>query len=274
LQTVRAEERKASLVERWPELPRPALGGKTPRAAKVIPELRIPLSAAVLILEQARGPGLLDEIFDELRQILGLSPVEPLVLPPGSGHTLPLVRAIRVDVSQISDDDLVALFRRAMLAGAEPAVVHLAREVVRRPSVADRIPPREAYRHLLSAERDAEKARELINEARAQSGSPIDLKMWDLLELELFITSGNSREATAAVERIQRQYADDPEMETAVYQLLHRLGVIRQDEAWQEEGIVDEPVAAGTPSQAEPGRIWTPESERPAGGKSTLWTPS
>ena len=48
-----AEERHAAIVERWPTLPQPALAGKSPREAAGDPQLRIPLMAAVLILEQA-----------------------------------------------------------------------------------------------------------------------------------------------------------------------------------------------------------------------------
>jgi hypothetical protein len=272
-----AEERKASIVDRWAELPRPALQGKSPLEARNDPQLRIPLLASVLILEQAGGLRTQDGAFDELRQKLGLPSVASIELPDGNGHTLPLVRVTRVDVTKISDDDLVALFRRAMLAAAEAAVVHLAREAVRRPSIADRIPPREAYRRLLAAERDPESARRLIQEARTKSETPEDLKIWDLLELELFITSGNSNEASAAIERIQRQYAGDSDMETMLYQLLYRLGAFEKEEPWEDDRRLDEPAAVAAAAPAEGGRIWTPDSERAAGGaggKSTLWTPS
>src|SRR3972149_234892 len=55
-----AEERHVAIVERWPEVPRPGLGGKTPREAAGDPQERIPLMAALLILEQGsnnRGDG-------------------------------------------------------------------------------------------------------------------------------------------------------------------------------------------------------------------------
>jgi hypothetical protein len=271
-----AEERRAAIAERWTEIPRPELDGKTPRESLDIPELRIPLLSAILVLEQGSKSGPGDSAFDALRQNLTLPPIAPVTLSEGNGHTLPIVRVTRVDASQISDDDLVALFRRALLASAEAALVHLSAEAVRRPSVADRIPPREAYRRLLAAERDPAKARKLIDEARSKSESGEDQKVWDLLELELSIVSGNQAEIARMMERIQRNYANDPEMEAAVYQLLYRLGAIREEDAWDGESDVEEPAAvtAGAGTQPETGRIWTPDSERPASGKSTLWTPS
>jgi hypothetical protein len=44
-----------------------------------------------------------------------------------------------------------------------------------------------------------------------------------------------------------------------------------------EEGEPDEamtPMAVGAAAEPPAGRIWTPDSDRPSGGKSPLWTPS
>ena len=72
-----AEERHLAIVERWPEVSSPALGGKTPRAASSDPDLRIPLLATVLILEQ--GSQFRDTAaFAELRKSLGLPQSEPI----------------------------------------------------------------------------------------------------------------------------------------------------------------------------------------------------
>src|SRR4029077_15370119 len=55
-----AEQRHAAITERWSDVARPGLNGKTPREAAGDPGLRIPLMAAVLVLEQGsnqRGDG-------------------------------------------------------------------------------------------------------------------------------------------------------------------------------------------------------------------------
>ncbi len=181
----------------------------------------------------------------------------------------------RLEADKLSDDDLVALYRRAMLTGAAAATVHLAREVVRRPSLAERIPPREAYRRMIALETDPDKAIALVGEARRRCEAAHELTVvWDLAELEEHIKAGNGEQASALLARINREHPDNPDVAAALYRLLYRLQAIREEDfedelAEEEAGGV--PVGAG----AEPAsRIWTPDGDRPAGGKSALWTPS
>src|SRR5205085_1966453 len=97
---------------------------------------------------------------------------------------------------------------------------------------------------------------------------------------ELYITSNNVEKAQESLARIERDHRDDPQVAAALYQLLYQAGVIPE----QAPPRGGRPVAAqeaapalATSGAAEPaaGRIWTPDSDRPAGGgKSALWTPS
>jgi hypothetical protein len=272
-----AEERRIAMLERWPSLPRPGLGGKTPRDAAGEPELRIPLMGAVLILEQGTGAGRDAETIAQLRQDLNLPQPEPI--EPAGQHVsnLPLVRVPRLKMDAVSDDDLVQLYRRAVLAGAQVAIVTTAQEAVRRPSLAKRISPAEAYHRLIAAETEPESALALIGEARDNSRAAGEsTATWDLAELELHITSGNAEEAKELLARIEREHLDDPQVAAALYRLLYETGVIPPDALATQPPAQDElpleAVAGGAPPPA--GRIWTPDSERPAGAKSTLWTPS
>jgi tetratricopeptide (TPR) repeat protein len=274
-----AEERRAAMLERWPSLPRPGLGGQTPREAAGNEELRIPLMAAVLILEQGAGAGAgrdADTIA-ELRHQLNLPQSEPVEQTGQTVSGLPLVRVSRLNVEAVSDDDLVQLYRRAVLVNAQTAIVRIAREAVRRPSLAKRIPPAEAYQRLVAAEPDADRALALIGEAREKSLSAGEsAATWDLAELELHITSGNVEDAKEILARIEREHMGDPQVAAALYRLLYETGVIPPDAVPMQAPAPDElPLAAAAgaaPSAA--GRIWTPDSERPAAAKSTLWTPS
>jgi tetratricopeptide (TPR) repeat protein len=271
------EERQAAMVERWPELPRPALGGKTPREAAGDPQLRIPLMAAVSILEQgahARGE---TDVVAKLREKLGLPQPEPIEPGGESLMALSLVRVPRLNLDAISDDDLVQLYRRAVLANAQGVVVRLSEEAVRRPSLAQRIPPAEAYQRLIAAEAEPERAISLIADARAASEAAGEsTATWDLAELELHITSGNAEEAKELLARIERQHLDDPQVAAALYQLLYETGVIPTEGMPMQPPVQEElPLAAaGAAAQPAPGRIWTPDSDRPSTGKSALWTPS
>jgi hypothetical protein len=145
---------------------------------------------------------------------------------------------------------------------------------VRRPSLATRIPPSDAYRRLVAVERDPERALSIIDEARAHAKSADEATApWDLAELELHLTSGNAEQARQALTRIEAEHRDDPDVAAALYRLLYETGVI-PDVAHADTPMQDEvPAAIGAGSESS-GRIWTPDSERPPGAKSTLWTPS
>jgi hypothetical protein len=201
------------------------------------------------------------------------------IAPSGESISgLPLVRAPRLKMEAVSDDDLSVLYRRAILIGAQAALLRLAREAVNRPSIAQSVPPADAYQRLVASERDPQKALALIAEARQKSqAAGQSTATWDLAELELHITTGNVDEAKDLLARIERDHRDDPQVAAALYQLLYETGVIPDQAQPHAHGRAHthEPamVAAAEPEPAA-GRIWTPDSDRPAGGKSALWTPS
>jgi hypothetical protein len=270
------EERRAAIVERWPNLPRPALGGKTPREAAGDAVLRVPLMAAVLILEQGSGTGRDGDAIAQLRRELRLPQPEPIDPGGDSVSGMRLSRVPRLNMDLVSDDDLVQLYRRSLMTAATAAIACLAQEAVRRPSLAGRIPPNEAYQRWIATERDPDRAKELIEAAKERSRSAGEsTAAWDLAELELHLTSGNADEAKATLARIEREHLDDPQVAAALYQLLYQTGAIRPGDVPPPPDVDEEPLAA-VASGPEPteSRIWTPDSDRPSGGKSTLWTPS
>jgi hypothetical protein len=274
-----AEQRHTAITSRWPELPKPALGGKPPREAAGDPALRVPLMASVLILEQGGNTDRDAESIAQLRGSLGLPQPEPIEAGAQPAATLPLVRVPRLKVEALADDDLVMLYGRAVMIGANAALVILAREALRRPSIAARIPPADSYRRLISAEAEPDRALALIGEAREQSrlagGSTAP---WDLAELEFYIRTGEVDEAKVALQRIEAEHRDDPDVAAALYRLLYETGVIPDElpeQAYEEpEPAVASGAEAAGGAQAAGGRIWTPGSDRPGGGKSSIWTPS
>jgi hypothetical protein len=184
-----------------------------------------------------------------------------------------------LNLEAVTDDDLVVLYRRAILVGAQAALLRLAREAVRRPSMADRIPPADAYQRMIAAEQDPQRALSLIQEARQQTQSAgQSTATWDLAELELHITSGNVDEAKSMLARIEHDHRDDPQVAAALYQLLYETGVIPEQMPAQPRGHMHAhpaaPALAASAAEPSGSKIWTPDSDRPAGGKSALWTPS
>jgi tetratricopeptide (TPR) repeat protein len=280
-----AEERHVAITERWSNVARPGLGGKTPLAAASDPQLRISLMAAVLILEQGsnnRGDATSIAV---LRDKLGLPQSEPIDAADRSVAALPLVRVPRLEMKTINDDDLIQLYRRSILIAARTATTMLAREAVHRPDVAASIPPADAFRRMIAAEDDDEQALELIQEARRYSESAGEsTATWDLAELELHIESGNAEAAQAMLSLIEEKHLDDPQVAAAVYRLLYETGVISPEQMMGQPHAHDhgEPhhhahAPAVAPAAKESGsRIWTPGGDAPTGGatKSKLWTPS
>src|SRR4029078_652531 len=112
------DERRAAVVEGWTTLPPPALRGKPAVEAASDPELRIPLLANLLILEQGgNSNGDLDSIA-ELRRNLNL-PQPGAIVPEGYAISgVPLVRIPRLKIESVEDDDLVILYRRSIMIGA------------------------------------------------------------------------------------------------------------------------------------------------------------
>jgi hypothetical protein len=274
-----AEQRHLAIVERWPDVPRPSLDGKTPHAAAIDSQFRIPLMAAVLILEQggaSRGDATSAAV---LRDKLGLPQAQPIDPNGADVSRLPMVRLPRLSLEKVDDDSLVQLYRRAVLLAARAATTILAREAVSRPSLAKRIPPTEAYRRLIAAADDDNEALTLIEEARSRSDAAGESTApWDLAELELHISGGHGEAAQTTLARIERLHLNDPQVAAAVYQLLYEAGVIRPEDLAAARSSTPAPVAAGAGAGSAPrsqSKIWTPDSDRPAGGKtSSLWTPS
>src|SRR4029079_14067088 len=86
------EERRAAIVDRWPKLPQPALHGKTAVEAAGDPDLRIPLLANLLILEQGGNSDRDVNSIAELRRNLNLPQPDAIVPDGPSISGLPLVR--------------------------------------------------------------------------------------------------------------------------------------------------------------------------------------
>jgi hypothetical protein len=268
------EDLQTAIVERWTVVRQPVLGGKTPREAASDPELRIPLMAAVLILEQGGKSSRHLDAVAALRQSLGLPVPEAI---DGTGldfAAIPLVRVQRLNLETVSDDALVHLYRRSLVAGVAVTLSRLAREVLQRPTLSKRIPPAEAYRRIIAAEHDPDRALALVDEARRMSASAGEATAgWDLSELQLHIVSGNAAEFQEVLERIEREHLHEPWVAQELYRILVEAGMIPPAGLPMDSPIDEEAAVVGSIPESSSG-IWTPDSDRPAGKKSSLWTPS
>jgi tetratricopeptide (TPR) repeat protein len=265
------ERRRQAILRDWTAAPRAALDNLSPRDAARRPDLKTPLLASVLIIEQAAANPDERELFDQLRKELGLPPAE--VIDPGNvdWDRLPLVRIPRVDLSKAPFDRLMQQFNRAAMTGSAVASLALAKEIVSRDVQGVDIGP--VYRQLIRSEPDPDHALQWIEKAKAWAA---DAKQpggeWTLLELEVQIERGDPAGVQNALNDIQANHLNEPGVADATYRLLYSAGLLapRQGPGAMPAGRT----TLETPAAPEPGRIWTPGQEAvPAANKPAIWTP-
>ncbi len=272
-------ERSRVLLEKWPVTPRPSLGGITPKEAAEKPELKRLLAATLLILQQSAA-GVDAEIFSELRTLLGVDQPNDINPQEVEIDLIPLARAYRITVDQLSDDQIVQLYERATMAGANEVLQSLAKVAIDRDSLSERIPRDELYYRLISLERDLEVSMKWIAKAKQEADDAGKSNAtWDILELELCVLHGQSEEANQLVQHIRNEHLNEPGVAEQLYQLLYSLGAIPQAGAapagsMPPAAMPASPEAVAAPSAAEgSSKIWTPGDDSGAGGDKKIWTP-
>ncbi len=103
--------------ELWPTTPQKALGGKSPREAKGVEELRVPLAAAINVLDAFCDSRSRTVSVNDLRQQYDLPAMEAMDLPADANvNLLSLMQLRRVNLKSLSDDQFKPLLRRVLLS--------------------------------------------------------------------------------------------------------------------------------------------------------------
>jgi hypothetical protein len=266
------QRRRQAILEDWIAAPRAGLDGLSPRDAAAKPQLRIPLLASVLIIEQAAVDPEERELFQELRTKLGL-PMAAAIDPAGVDYErLPITRIVRLDLQQPPTDRLMQLFNRASMSGAGVATLALAKEIVSRDEKETDIAP--VYRQLVRGEPDPDQALEWTAKAKAWAKAAHQpAGEWALLELEVQIERGDPMGVQNSLNELRANHLNEPGIADATYRLLYTAGLLTPRDAQAAAAMSGARVDA---PQATPSGIWTPGQEAPApnGGKSKIWTPS
>jgi hypothetical protein len=267
--------RREALLQRWPEAPRAALGGLSPREAVGNAELRAALLGSVVILEQSAATPAEAPVFQELRAQLQLPP-GLAALPAGTTlDALPLASFLHLDLTGAPLDAIERALDRAFAAGAIVAGVRAAEEAVGRED--DDELRESAWGYLVRQHPDPDVGFERLQEARAwarragKSQGP-----WLLMELELQLERGDAAGVERCLQEIRNDCRDEPEIFESAYRLLQAAGLVAPLEEAYAARRAQRP-DPGTPSPsnaAPPSRLWTPDSDLPANKpKSALWTP-
>ncbi len=279
-------ERKRVLLESWPQIARPALSNKSPAEAAQEPELRLPLAATLLVLQQATT-GVGNEVFQQLRDQLDMPQPVPVNPSEVEIDLLPLARVGRADLTKAGDQELYGLYERAVLAGANEIVHAIAKVVVDRPTSAELFPREDLYYRLISLEQEPDQAMLWVDRARsAADAEGKSNATWDILELELRVINGEMEEANRLIQHLRTEHLNEPGIAEQLYQLLYALGAVpppgepgagqplhpSQNPASSMPIQSGEGVSAGDPSS----KLWTPGDDSSSGssGEKKIWTPS
>ena len=273
------EERRSAILERWTTSPRAALAGKDPQTATSDPELRIPLLASVLIIEQAAVEPAELEMFDTLRTNLNLPPAETIDPANVDVAQLSIVRVPHLDLTKLSDVQLVKLLERATMTGGNMATLAVAGELVSRPTHDNSLDLSAAFRQLVQVEPDLARAQDWIAKARDWSKSKNrSVAEWALMELEIAIQRSDSPTAQRVLDEIRTNHINEQGVAEATYRLLYAAGLIAPRGGTGAPTPLAMPAgrAEGPHSPSSSSGLWTPgsaEAAAPAEGKSAIWTP-
>jgi len=273
IETLTAAFRRQSLLEKWPQLKLGIFEGRSPREVAADPGCRVKLLAAIMVLQtwNDHAPG--DSDFNQLRSALGLPTLDPLDPQQTPVAELPLVRLYRVLVERCSDEALVLGYRRAVAFGVTAAVRKFARAVIDRPSLAGREEQLRAYSILARTAADSDQALQYVEQGRKAAESVGESSApWDLLELSFRFGRGEAREAIRLINHIQREHMEEPGVAETLTRMMIQVGLLRPDGTPAGPRPPQGPPMPDEAPNAEPGKLWTPESQQPA-GKGKLWVP-
>ncbi len=231
------QERREVLLNRWPAMPQKIFGGKSAQQVAGEPAMRNPLLAAILLVEMSVDPLTSDFDFNELCAKLGLPLAEPIDPRTQVPDRLPLVRLGRVEVKQLTDEQLVRFYLRADAYRHIVALRKAAHEILARPSLEGAKIGRERELHrsevlglLAQIEPDTAKAIDYLNQAReAAASGKVSTAPWDLAELGLRIARGEVAEADRLLQHIRSEHIREPGVAQALMQILVDAGIIGPD---------------------------------------------
>lgn len=275
------EHRTQTLLSIWPNLPMGALDGRSPRQVVGDPAGQVRVQAVILMMDLAEPVENPD--YNKLRRSLGLPTIEPLDPSGIRVETLSPARQTRLIVEKLTDEQLVAVYRRAALSAAPRLFRKIGLEVVSRPSLDkhEQIDKSEAYDILSRMALDADEAVGFLvkaqEAAKAKGRSPA---RYLLAELPYRLQRGEEQESRRILNLLTTKHANEPGVAQSLYGLLAQLGLVRTDPATGRPVMVipsaAAPGAAAAPAaEALGSSLWTPDQGAPAepAGKSKLWLP-
>jgi hypothetical protein len=273
------------------------LKGRSPEQAAAAGDARVPLRAALRIMEFGGGRPLDADLLGPVRHGLGLS-AEPEVDPEtvDVAH-LHLSRLHLVPAERLDDDRLVALYRRAREASVIAAMERAANELVRRPTLlargdVERFAVYADLANLAMVRGEPEAAFEWVRRGRRDepgADRARNASRWELLEVRLRARSEGPESWVPHLAAALERFSEDDTHREVLFSSLMEMGLIQflPDPDQRGRLLLDSralqallaeygprvTTASGTLGvSATKGDIWTPGGA-PGPGGGAIWTP-
>ena len=276
------QQRTNTITESWINLPFDVLGGKSPADASSDDSLKIKLEALVLNLEQAPAiQNTCDEAIATLKEKLNIAPLEKFDAKELENETLSPMRMRQVDVTTLSDDQLLNLQSSAMTVGNYYFLKDSVPEILKREHLQEKFPSDICHAMLARLSDDDDEALAHLAEAR-KSAQAADRSPGQYLvqEFELRLMRGRTDKLPELLQTIQMKYLDDPEVKYQLMDVLNKFGLISPDGSTVQLPA-NQTAEDGEGSQSGSG-LWTPDQGVPVAtdtgeasseGESKLWVP-
>jgi len=262
--------------EAWPNQAQIALGGLSPLDAAKQPEMSTRLTAAVYVLdavcEQRRHsldvPALLGR--------LGLEPLPTLTLSADTApNTLSLLQLHRVNISALTDPQLLSVVNRALLIHHDAFLQPVLETALQRTSCLEQLDLARIYQTLVDicfqhGQLDA--ALHWIGEAKEKLLGPQptfeQIWTWELRELMLRLTNPDDPKLPALLQKFAVFYGPKiPQLRGYLEAILKEAGV---ESPWTTgAGLITNDLASGNTE----GSLWTPGREPATAAAGKLWLP-
>jgi len=266
------EQWEQTVREKWPQTPLAALGGKSPRDAAGVPELRVALAGAINVLDAVSAQrGMILDVA-ALRSELQLPALAMTTAEAGTNVSmLSFAQSLRIDLPSLSTQQLEQLTQRALLM-RHPGFAHkVLTYVVERDDAADAAQKQMYYLVLSQISDDAHRSDESLGWiARGLASVPEgphrfeQLARWKMRELATRSNVEPGPELDAVLVELWHTYAVKlPGLREMLAQTVQTLGI---SAPWETAIVTAGDLSAATSES------WSPVGAA-AGGEKKLWLP-
>ena len=281
VENLEREKWQHAIAEGWSNQPLEALRGLSPLEAADNPDLAIPLTAAVYVLDSLcdRENYLLD--VDEQCERLRQKPLQPIAVSEETPvNAFSSMQLNRLPVKQLNDAQLNLTLNRALLLHHPSFLFEVLSEALNRPACVEQMNLNRAYMtisDLCRTRSGRDEALQWIAKGFEYAGTQeraFEQQLtWKLRELSFRMEDPEDPELIPLLKSISSRYASKlPQLQSHLDELCAVSGI---QPPWQDATAI---IASATESGATAdGGVWSPQSagsgEATEGGEKKLWLP-